>query len=377
LPREALAAPRAHLTRASAQDCSMTALAGLCLACLLAATQAARTHEELERVARDCAEGGARTKALLVGFQYMSGTLMGVCDDMKNMRKWAVQTAGFQQVRYVTDQCAKGKQGMKAKEQLNSGKPAKADLQAAFKWLLQDACPGDTLLFHYSGHGTYLDNKSPSQCNNRDEALVLPKVGRDHPLMVGDEIFSGLVERVPAGVHLFAIVDACHSGTIFDLPWNWNHWNYLRSNRAKPSFQLGQFDWEWAQSPEELGRSYPLQGSVSLITGSQAWQTSGDMGMAGGGVLTNALITKHEHKSGGKWITSPGVLTTALKEGWSWTKTVMEVVRHVTNDKPKAVSNTQVPNFGASHRFNMDASFTLDRLEGLEIGTPPGKCANK
>lgn len=236
-------------------------------------------------------------------------------------------------------------------------------------------------MLHYSGHGTYIKNDSPSQCNNQDEALVLPKSSKSkpHPLMTGDDILQNLVAKIPFGVHLFAIVDACHSGTIFDLPWNWNHWNYLRSGRGKPnpSFSLSQFDWEWAQSAEELGRPYPLQGSVSLITGSQSWQTSGDMGIAGGGALTNVLITKHTHRVGRKYVESPGVLTTALAEGWSWTDTIVEVIKHVTNDKPTAVSNTQVPNFGASHRFDMTSPFTLDVLARKDEDASEGTCARK
>lgn len=285
--------------------------------------------------------------------------------------------AGFQEVKYVTDQCVKGRKlGLRPEEKLNGdGTPTATDLFRSFDWLIADAQPGDTLFFHYSGHGTFLQGPSPSQCNNRDEALVLP--GRGFDTVTGDEIFRRLVERLPAGVHLFAIVDACHSGTIFDLPYNWNHWDYLRSHRTRPVFSAGQFDWEWAQSPEELGRTFPLRGTVTLITGSQAWQTSGDMGMTGGGVLTNALVTKHRHKAGRGWKESPGVLTTALEKGWSWTQTIMEAIDHVTGGKVKAVSNTQVPNFGASHRFDLDTKFTLDSPQQLEENEKPGKCRNR
>eukprot|EP00441_Pelagodinium_beii_P031574 CAMPEP_0197640138 /NCGR_PEP_ID=MMETSP1338-20131121/14532_1 /TAXON_ID=43686 ORGANISM="Pelagodinium beii, Strain RCC1491" /NCGR_SAMPLE_ID=MMETSP1338 /ASSEMBLY_ACC=CAM_ASM_000754 /LENGTH=298 /DNA_ID=CAMNT_0043212955 /DNA_START=17 /DNA_END=913 /DNA_ORIENTATION=+ len=295
------------------------------------------------------------------------------------MNKWATNFAGFKSVKYVTDRCITGRNlGLREEDSLTGKRiPTEEDVKSAFQWLLDDACPGDTLLFHYSGHGTYLREHSPSQCNHRDEALVLPKTekAKKNPLMTGDDIFHHLVTRVPHGVHLFAIVDACHSGTIFDLPFNWNHWDHLRTDPKKPTFKKSQFDWEWAQAPELLNRSYPLQGSVSLITGSQAWQTSGDAGISGGGVLTNTLIAKHSHQvSRTDFKKSPGVLTTALKEGWSWTQTMMEVINHVTGGKPKAVSNTQVPNFGATHRFDMDAAFSLDGFQGIDEDVSPGKC---
>jgi hypothetical protein len=304
---------------------------------------------------------------------------MGVCNDVANMRRWALTKAQFQEVRYITDQCVSGRNlGLKTSEYMNDGKK-KSDIYAGFDWLLADHCPGDTILFHYSGHGTFLNNDSPSQCNSRDEGLVLPKSStKPHQIMTGDDILRNLVVKIPVGVHLFAIVDACHSGTIFDLPWNWNHWNYLRSGpRSALKFSMEQFEWEWAASAAELERPYPLQGSVSLITGSQSWQTSGDMGMGGGGVLTNVLIADHYHRDGRKYVQSPGVLTTALASRWTWTDTIMEIIRHVTNDKPKAVSNTQVPNFGASHRFNMAETFTLDGLAERDEDAAEGKCARK
>ena len=40
--------------------------------------------------------------------------------------------------------------------------------------------------------------------------------------MIPDRVLSTrCVRRVPEGVRLTAVIDACHSGTELDLPWMW------------------------------------------------------------------------------------------------------------------------------------------------------------
>mmetsp|Transcript_103160 Transcript_103160/g.315618 ORF Transcript_103160/g.315618 Transcript_103160/m.315618 type:complete len:582 (-) Transcript_103160:87-1832(-) len=383
---------------------------------------------------------GRRTKALLVGFQYspeLGGQLMGTCYDLGNMVRFA-KLHGYQDIRYFTDRCFVPDEVRRQKDQRPqthigfsraahlrdrktfpqsaraniieedewpmpqashfvqttkafvgpAGKSMKARLRAAFSWLVQDAAPGDGLLFHYSGHGmpvryTFAEAKlekeeAKDECTGTDEALLLPVLVkgaffndakfRAQAFYSSNELFRDLVVKVPRGAHLFAMVDTCYSGTILDLPWNWMSQKYYYTCPEFPEKRQSrrdQFTWEWAKSPEELGREYPLNGTVTLITGSQSSQVSRDAGMTRvattrgtkenfGGVLTGRLIIGEKDKA--------PLLLTAMAEGWSWAKFMSKLVREVAGGSEWKLKSggKQIPNFCASHRLDMSAPITLD-----------------
>ncbi|KAF8028555.1 hypothetical protein BT93_E1244 [Corymbia citriodora subsp. variegata] len=80
--------------------------------------------------------------------------------------------------------------------------PTKQNMRMALYWLVQGCQPGDSLVSHYSGHGSRQRNY------NGDEGMI-----------VDDEINATIVRPLPHGVKLHAIIDACHSGTVLDLPF--------------------------------------------------------------------------------------------------------------------------------------------------------------
>mmetsp|Transcript_3968 Transcript_3968/g.5697 ORF Transcript_3968/g.5697 Transcript_3968/m.5697 type:complete len:245 (-) Transcript_3968:51-785(-) len=92
----------------------------------------------------------------------------------------------------------------------------------AMRWLVQGARAGDSLFFHYSGHGGSVEDKSPEtdEVDGMDETIV-PVDFRSAGQIVDDEIHSILVASLPEGVRLTAIMDCCHSETVFDLPFTY------------------------------------------------------------------------------------------------------------------------------------------------------------
>jgi hypothetical protein len=97
-------------------------------------------------------------------------------------------------------------------------KPTKYNIMHALEWLVQGCQPGDSLVFHFSGHGSQQINYNGEELDGYDETLIPMDFQTAGPI-VDDDINSTIVRPLPVGVTLHAIVDACHSGTVLDLPY--------------------------------------------------------------------------------------------------------------------------------------------------------------
>ncbi|KAI5385949.1 hypothetical protein KIW84_072510 [Lathyrus oleraceus] len=104
------------------------------------------------------------------------------------------------------------------KEERNPLKiPTKYNIQMALRWLIEGSKSGDSLVFHYSGHGTQEVNMNEIDHSYRYNNAISPV---DHELkgkILNDEINATIVRPLPFGAKLHAIIDACHSGNVLDL----------------------------------------------------------------------------------------------------------------------------------------------------------------
>ncbi|KAK3014384.1 hypothetical protein RJ639_010161 [Escallonia herrerae] len=111
-------------------------------------------------------------------------------------------------------------------------------MRMALYWLVQGCQPGDSLLFHYSGHGSRQRNYNGNEVDGYDETLC-PLDFETQGMIIDDELNATIVRPLPTGVKLHAIVDACHSGTVLDLPflcrmhrWDTTYGSILNSMHA-------------------------------------------------------------------------------------------------------------------------------------------------
>jgi len=98
--------------------------------------------------------------------------------------------------------------------------PTRANLTRALWWLVDSATAGDSLVFHFSGHGVQKLDSNGDEADGYDEALC--PVDFEDPrggVILDDEINATIVRPLGRGVKLHAIVDTCHRGTILDLPY--------------------------------------------------------------------------------------------------------------------------------------------------------------
>lgn len=78
--------------------------------------------------------------------------------------------------------------------------------------------PGDTGFVTFSGHGTWVPDRTGDEPDGRDEAFVPADADMEdgRGLVLDDEV-KAVLDEVPNGSHLVLITDCCHSGTIYRM----------------------------------------------------------------------------------------------------------------------------------------------------------------
>ncbi|KAI9438820.1 caspase domain-containing protein [Lactarius indigo] len=155
-------------------------------------------------------------RALLIGINYASSLgdkgeghreLKGPINDAKEMKKALIELFDYREedVRLMTD------------EEVNRDSalwPSKENIMLELRDLVRDACPGDAFVFFYAGHcGQQKATTDPNEIDGLDEYIITC----DHEIILDDTLREYLVNPLPSGTRLTAILDACHSGTLLDL----------------------------------------------------------------------------------------------------------------------------------------------------------------
>jgi len=139
-------------------------------------------------------------KALLVGINDYKqiNDLSGCVNDVTNVRDVLLKFYGYtvSDIRVLVD-----------------ARATKDNIMARLKWLVKGAKKGDSLVFHYSGHGTRLRDRDGDELKDHmDEAICPWDTSWDGGLILDDDLYNAF-KGLPAGVQLEVILDSCHSGT--------------------------------------------------------------------------------------------------------------------------------------------------------------------
>ncbi|KAG9326650.1 hypothetical protein KVV02_006161 [Mortierella alpina] len=256
-----------------------------------------------------------RKKALLVGINYFGdpNQLLGCINDTRDVFGFLNGYYGFryQDTIMLTD------------DQIYEDKrPTGANIRYWMKWLVKDVQPQDSLFFHYAGHGGRIKDFS---YNGKTEHLGDETDGYDeiiYPcdylrsgIISDDEMYDLLVKELPAGVQLTALVDACHSGTMLDLPYvyNGNHVTALETvTRTKvgamAAMSSGDFDFPSSDSLQTQTTT-----TTTTTTTTVTLTTNG-----GGASPTVSQFTNGSAKTNSGYLAPPGgVPPIHYKEGGS------------------------------------------------------------
>ncbi|GBG58987.1 hypothetical protein CBR_g24336 [Chara braunii] len=137
---------------------------------------------------------------------------------------------------------------------------------------------GDCLVFYYSGHGIQVKDLDGDELDGYDEALV-PVDFEKSGVMLDDEINQLIVRPLIKGVRLHAIIDACHSGTMLDLP-------YL----CKVSRLTGSVSWEDQKPRDRQTTSKSTSGGKAFcFSGCRDHQRSTELKLGDTGETSGAL----------------------------------------------------------------------------------------
>jgi hypothetical protein len=96
-------------------------------------------------------------------------------------------------------------------------------LRSGLDWLLSDYDGSDVRVFHFSSHGTQVDDQGDDEWECQDEVIVPYDHDWDKPIR--DDDLREIFEAIPENVNYTFIADCCHSGTIqralydSDLDW--------------------------------------------------------------------------------------------------------------------------------------------------------------
>ncbi len=141
-----------------------------------------------------------RRKAFLVGINRYPdprNNLKGCVNDILLMSRTLQEAYGFKakDVRLLTDERA-----------------TTAAIREGLEWLVSGAAPGDSLVFHYSGHGAQVRDLSGDELADHLDEIICPyDLDWDHPFT--DDDLGAFCGMVPNGALFTVVLDSCHSGT--------------------------------------------------------------------------------------------------------------------------------------------------------------------
>jgi hypothetical protein len=195
-------------------------------------------------------------KACLIGLNYIgtANELFGCINDVNSIKE-RIEKNGFNNIKSLTD--------------LSNIKPTYNTILEEFTNLLVNSKEGDLLLFFYSGHGSNTLDNNNDETDGRDE-MIIPT---DFKPILDDELKQIIQTNLKANVTLLAMFDACFSGTVLDLKYQYldslNYDNYT-----------------------ENSTTLETEGNVIMISGCSDIQTSVDSKFNGraNGAMTWALL---------------------------------------------------------------------------------------
>jgi len=161
-------------------------------------------------------------RALLIGINYIGSQyqLNGCIRDMHNM-KTKLQSYGFNDFTMVSEE-----------DQII---PTRYNIINCIENFIKNSSSNDLLFFYFSGHGSYIRDTNSDEADGRDECIV----SSDLEYITDDEIKTIITTYLKSDRTLVGMFDSCHSGTMFDLKYEYDIVNAKYIENEKNAECLG------------------------------------------------------------------------------------------------------------------------------------------
>jgi hypothetical protein len=150
--------------------------------------------------------------ALLIGINYRgtSKELDGCINDVNNVKKTLINSLGFkdENIVVITDDTII--------------QPTRVNILNSLTNFIKNSASGDSLFFAYSGHGTHTQTSfNKDELYGQDQLIIPIDANRIQDCILDDDLNAILKTHMKSGVNLFGLMDACYSGTMFDLKYSY------------------------------------------------------------------------------------------------------------------------------------------------------------
>ena len=135
-------------------------------------------------------------RALCVGINDYPGSNMDLTGCVNDAMDWQalLESRGYQVTRLL------------------DGDATRAAIAAELERLMKTAADGDSLVFTFSGHGSWMPDANNDEPDARDEMMCPHDVMQDEFLL--DDDLNAIFEIKRAGARLYVVGDCCHSGSV-------------------------------------------------------------------------------------------------------------------------------------------------------------------
>jgi hypothetical protein len=152
--------------------------------------------------------------ALLIGINYTNTRyeLSGCINDAQNLSNMLVHTMGYDPESIV----------ILSDDQSGNTVPTKQNIIEHLKSMIRRTRVEhiEEVWFSYSGHGVQREDVHSEESDRIDECL-LPEDYKDHGV-IRDDVLHSLFAEVSVNTTTRVLIDACHSGSMLDLPYRYD-----------------------------------------------------------------------------------------------------------------------------------------------------------
>jgi len=150
-------------------------------------------------------------RAVMIGINYVGqeGELAGCHNDVLNMKEYLMDIHEFEEENMTI--------------LMDDGvhpDPTRDNIMYAYRKIVAESQAGDVVYLHYSGHGGKLRDDGNDEEDGYDETLI-PLDYQSAGQIRDDDLLRTLVIPMQEGVFVTSVMDCCHSGTVLDLPYNY------------------------------------------------------------------------------------------------------------------------------------------------------------